>query len=349
MVSRDCSFSEPNAELLGPIATAHPERAPLLPPVGLLHAAAHVAGPTRGTDLHPLDAFRARLMGVGRLAAATGIALGLIAAPSARAGANDVALGPGKAPIVLVQPQDVMVAVGSTATFKVAGTDVKTYQWHQVAPASGDVLVPGGDSSTLTIQNAQPIHEGSYYCVLANDHGSVASIKATLDVISSNAVTRDSPAFEAKMKNGTVIRGYSSPLLERLQNDMVDSSPSFRAATMAIMAQDKTFVVMEGTLPGKMWGVTLPSRGVFYVVVDYVKARATNARPAEILAHELKHVLDASPDTDKFARDYNHENAEHTYGSNPFEISARSFGSKVIEEMAFSQRAQIAKTSALPN
>ena len=351
MVNRDCTHSPSKLEAHDTAPAPVPGSASILPREDALHAVVNGTAPGWvPAPAHPLDSVRARLMGISRLAAATGLALGLIAAPSAKAEAPDLAKGLGRAPLVLVQPQDAMTAPGGTVIFRVEGADTKTYQWHQVAPSSGDRAIHGGDASTLTIQNAQPAHEGSYYCVLGNDYGVTVSNSARLDVVVPTEVNRDSPAFEARLKGGALtkgdvlIRGYSSPLLEGIQNDMVMRSPSFKETCMAISAQDKAILVMEGTLPPNLVGGAFPVNGMFYVVVDYVKCRNLRINPANIIAHEVKHVLDGAKDPVQFMKDYNKANAMHTYASNPFERAARAFGDKVVEELSFSQSAQLART-----
>ena len=345
MVSRDYAHSSSKLEATDAASAPTLGSAGILPREEALRAVANGTAPGWVPSFaHPLESVRARLMGMGRLAAATGLALGLIAAPSAKAEASELAKGLGKAPLILVQPQDAMTAPGGTVTFRVEGADTKTYQWHQVAPSSGDRAIPGGDAATLTIQSVQPAHEGSYYCVLGNDYGVTASSSARLDVVIPTEVNRDSPAFEARLKGGALIRGYASPLLEGIQNDMVMRSPLFKETCRAISAQDKAILVMEGTLPPNLVGGAFPLNGMFYVVVDYVKCRNLHINPANIIAHEVKHVLDGAKDPVQFMKDYNKANDMHTYASNPFERAARAFGDKVVEELSFNQRAQIART-----
>ncbi len=93
---------------------------------------------------------------------------------------------PGVAPTITTQPASVALNSGQTAVFSVvaAGTPAPNYQWKK----DGSTL-PGENSATLTVGNAQVIDAGSYTVVVANAAGSVTSNFATLALNSSPVIT----------------------------------------------------------------------------------------------------------------------------------------------------------------
>ena len=103
------------------------------------------------------------------------------------AGKCKAASGPG----IMAQPQSLGVP-GSTALFTVTatGTAPLSYQWL----FNGSTLANGGqfsgvNSSTLSINNAQPANAGGYTVVVTNSLGSVTSAVAVLTVLVPPAIT----------------------------------------------------------------------------------------------------------------------------------------------------------------
>jgi hypothetical protein len=83
------------------------------------------------------------------------------------------------APSILAQPQDQTAPVGGQAGFVVgaSGTPPLEYQWfHKQLP------VADATDATLTFASVQPEDAGSYYVVVSNPFGSIASSGASLDV-----------------------------------------------------------------------------------------------------------------------------------------------------------------------
>ena len=86
-------------------------------------------------------------------------------------------------PTITAQPANQTVAVGATATFKVAatGTAPLTYQWYQ-----GNTAISGATSSSYTTPAATAAQSGTtFHVVVRNASGSATSNNATLTVSSS--------------------------------------------------------------------------------------------------------------------------------------------------------------------
>ncbi|MCZ7638427.1 MAG: chitobiase/beta-hexosaminidase C-terminal domain-containing protein [Verrucomicrobia bacterium] len=75
-------------------------------------------------------------------------------------------------PVILVQPEPQMVALGGTVVFRVeaTGTEPLRYQWHhRFVPLTGET------GSVLTLRHAIMAYTGSYNVLVYNDFGSVMS------------------------------------------------------------------------------------------------------------------------------------------------------------------------------
>jgi hypothetical protein len=86
---------------------------------------------------------------------------------------------PNTPPSITLQPQDVTVGLGDTATFTVsaAGSTPLTYQWY-----FGSDAIVGGTSPTLTVVADFPDVAGNYFAIAANGAGSITSRVARLTV-----------------------------------------------------------------------------------------------------------------------------------------------------------------------
>lgn len=83
-------------------------------------------------------------------------------------------------PVIISQPQDQIVNIGSTATFSVtAGGGLPLlYQWY----FNGLNPITGATNSSLVISNAQNSAAGSYAVLIANNYGFIPSSTAQLTV-----------------------------------------------------------------------------------------------------------------------------------------------------------------------
>ena len=86
------------------------------------------------------------------------------------------------APSIRTGPDSLILPAGTNATFRVvaAGSMPMWFQWfHDTAP------VPTGTVPQLVVSNVQPADAGTYYVVVSNSLGAVASASANLSVTSS--------------------------------------------------------------------------------------------------------------------------------------------------------------------
>jgi hypothetical protein len=84
------------------------------------------------------------------------------------------------APAITKQPEALTVPIGGTATFTVeaTGTEPLRYQWRR-----NGLSIPGATTATLTIQNVQSSHAGTYTVRVTSPYGSATSQGAVLTVI----------------------------------------------------------------------------------------------------------------------------------------------------------------------
>jgi hypothetical protein len=120
--------------------------------------------------------------------------------------ATEVVPVPGGAPLIFLQPEDLTVYVGSTATFTVgAASDIPiTYQWYK-----NSVIITGETDSSLVITNAQTTDQAAYSVVCTNANGSTTSDSATLTVLPAPVtppVTPESPEYVTYPPSGVCFR-----------------------------------------------------------------------------------------------------------------------------------------------
>src|SRR2546422_322056 len=93
-----------------------------------------------------------------------------------------VALEPGFGqPVITSQPQSVTNLAGSAATFFVTatGTPPLAYQWF----FNSTIALFNATNADLILTNVQSLNAGGYLVVVTNAEGSVASVVATLTVL----------------------------------------------------------------------------------------------------------------------------------------------------------------------
>jgi hypothetical protein len=86
-------------------------------------------------------------------------------------------------PYIVSDPSVQVVAAGDDAVF-VAGASAiqpEAYQWYK-ADAGGDVEIPGANSSTLLVENAQKSDNGAYYCKITNSVREAETASANLAI-----------------------------------------------------------------------------------------------------------------------------------------------------------------------
>jgi len=90
-------------------------------------------------------------------------------------------------PFIVEQPANRTVAVGGAATFSVTaiGTPQLNYYWRR-----NDTPIPGANSASYTINDAQPADSGSQFsCLVSNAQGTALSSSATLTVITGQTAS----------------------------------------------------------------------------------------------------------------------------------------------------------------
>jgi hypothetical protein len=133
-------------------------------------------------------------------------------------------------PVITVNPVNVTVNQGQTASFAVAATGAPaTLQWFAGASA-----ISGATNAILTLADVQPAAAGRYSVVITNPAGSVTSSPATLTVDTTPEISSQpesetvtvsqtasftvvatgipAPTF-AWLKNGVAIKGATNPTL----------------------------------------------------------------------------------------------------------------------------------------
>ncbi len=98
------------------------------------------------------------------------------------------------APTIISQPASLTVYAGDTAQFAVTadGWPTPLYEWY-----CNDVQIPGANTRTLTIANAQATDVGRYWVRIINAVGTVHSVTATLTI-----AARPAPASAGKGGGG---------------------------------------------------------------------------------------------------------------------------------------------------
>jgi hypothetical protein len=87
-------------------------------------------------------------------------------------------------PTISSQPQNINVARGASATFRITSGNGTTYQWFK-----NRNLISGATNATFTINNVQDADEASYSAEITNPYGTTASTTATLAIIDPPTIT----------------------------------------------------------------------------------------------------------------------------------------------------------------
>ncbi len=132
----------------------------------------------------------------------------LVASNSADVITNSMTLTVIVPPTISVQPTNLVVTNGQSASFSVtaAGVPPPVYQWKKGNVPISIGANPTANSSTLSIASAQPSDIGTYSVIVSNAAGFTNSIGVTLTVNSTMAATAFQPA------NGATGVGYDTPL-----------------------------------------------------------------------------------------------------------------------------------------
>jgi hypothetical protein len=119
-------------------------------------------------------------------------------------------------PVIVSQPANQAIAVGSNATFTVTviGMGPLSYQWWvngtnlvKNGTVNNGPTISGATTNTLTISNAQTTNSGNYTVIVTNIAGSVISSNAVL------TVTNIPPTITRQSTNQTVVAGTTVTLV----------------------------------------------------------------------------------------------------------------------------------------
>jgi uncharacterized repeat protein (TIGR02543 family) len=129
--------------------------------------------------------------------------------------ASATTAGTPTAPVITVQPTNLTVIAGQSATFSVgaSGSVPLSYQWYYAAAA-----IAGQTNAGLTLVNAQPDADGPYQVIVTNALGSVTSAVASLTVNFSLAATATTGGVVSKNPDQPGYTPNSAVLLTALAN-----------------------------------------------------------------------------------------------------------------------------------
>lgn len=138
-------------------------------------------------------------------------------------------------PFITLQPRDVAVTPGSSATFTAAGGGDQPlhYQWF----LNGVTAIAGATNPAYTIENSQAANEGSYSVRVSNGVGSTNSASAILRV--RNLPTIAQPPASQTVTQGhttvfTVLAGGDGPFTYQWFFEATNAVPNATAATLTI-------------------------------------------------------------------------------------------------------------------
>jgi len=176
------------------------------------------------------------------------------------------------APVIVVQPQDQVAALGQSAQFSVVavGTAPLTYQWF----FNTFIALPGATNDTLQLTNVQPSDEGSYSVVVANEIGSVTSESALLTIPVAPQII-GAPQNVTVAEGGTaqfsVIAVGAEPLSYRWlfngTDDLANATNATLVLTNVIFAQSGTYAAVVSNVAG---AVTSPAAALRVLVTTEI-------------------------------------------------------------------------------
>lgn len=130
------------------------------------------------------------------------------------------------APVIGSHPQNQIVSVGQNATFSILANGLGiSYQWLR-----NGVPIPNETSSTLTLSNVQLADNNTNYsCKVTNEHGSVTSNTALLEVTTRKAPEPviNLPAAGATYIAGTTIQ-FSGSATDEVQGNLPASALTWK-------------------------------------------------------------------------------------------------------------------------
>jgi hypothetical protein len=187
-------------------------------------------------------------------------------------------------PVIVMQPTNQAMAVGSTATFAVTAVGLVPlgYQWQingtnlvNGGPTDGPII-SGATTNRLTISNAQTTNSGIYTVIVKNNAGSVTSSNAVLTVTNSATVLTQQPTNQTVAVGSTVtfsVNGTAqSPFFLQWLKDgtnLVDGG-RISGATDATLVITNAQTIDSGTywiVVTNAWGSLASSNAVLTVIL----------------------------------------------------------------------------------
>lgn len=222
-------------------------------------------------------------------------------------------LGP---PRIVRQPVDRSVLEGGSVTLSVVATGDAPllYQWKL-----GDDDVPGGDSSSLTIDGAGEEHEGEYTVVVGNNSGAVVSQAANLNVLFPPTIVEEVPS-------GTADSGASFTLSVSVSGDEPFQYQWFKDDVLIPGAVLSTFTVVNAT--------TNRDIGTYSVRVCNLYGCATSEGEVGV-SNTPPRIVSISPTNDVVAKGANFEFTVEASGSRPasYFLSFNSPGNVILSNL----------------
>jgi glucose/arabinose dehydrogenase len=231
----------------------------------------------------------------------------------------------GNAPVITQQPVSQTVSQGQQAMFTVgaSGAQPLSYQWMK-----NNVNIPGANSATYTIPNAQTTNQGVYKVVVSNAYGNVTSNNATLTVTGFNAAP---VATISTPVNGSLYNGGDTIYFSGNANDAEDGLLAASAFTWIVDFHHNTHIHPGPNIPTgiKSGSFVIPQTGessanVFYriklFVMDSDNGRDTVTR-------------DVYPRTSKITLNSNPPGLQVAYEGQP---AATPYTVMAVENMKFS-------------
>ena len=154
---------------------------------------------------------------------------------------------PWTAPTIVLQPQNVTVNTGSTATFTISasGKPTPTYQWR-----FDGISLTGETNTTLALNDVQDANTGSYDVVVTNDVGTVTSYIATLTIVSPTPppIPPTAPIITEQPSSQTVVVGDAATFIVNASGESPFAYQWFKNDTEIVDATGNTHIIQTSTL-----------------------------------------------------------------------------------------------------
>ncbi len=198
-----------------------------------------------------------------------------VTGPGGSVASSNAILTVASSPIILVQPTNLSLAVGSTATLVVTAVGIAplSYQWL----LDDTNLVDGATNNILTIPNAQTTNSGNYSVTITNSAGSVTSSNAILTITNIATVLSLQPSNQTVNVGGTATFSVSGtaqkPFVLQWLKDGTNLVNGGRidGATNAMLVITNVQTIDAGTywiVVTSPWGLLASSNAILTVIAS---------------------------------------------------------------------------------